>query len=668
MNSFRRDLDADLVRVLSNRKKLYTGNIAGPNYYKPATRPSSYAKISKQGSGGRTLEISTYVDDMTFESVYRSNFKPKPILKSLEVERVGQDASTVNLHLRVRGEFECLDYDDFKEYSEVFCKTDPTNPLTVRFGHVNPMDGSGEVKYTNVYIVYGMFKSTDQNTFICNFQAITGGEAVPSIDIMGMGKIRVNGSPLKYINDGNWFRGGDRMVEVSSIYELLLYDAQVSGQRLTSSFPDGQTISASSIRYGDFITRFPELNISRGGHIAVYKPVKGFSQWSIFERWDKAIDNDPAGTREQEYYSLEYITARLLNQFGIQKFLQAYDKAPRIKGAAIGFPDEPYSYVPPGGNIVLRSCDPYNMLICGNGAGRYVQANKGKDWDIQVGSKIYAYTGQVIDYRKILIHRDAIKTLFENAIVNHSQRANSENVTANKNDDRILSLKTFCDNLFQFIKTHTGGNINLGLALDDEDPDNLIIRIIDLHYNPKRFRMWRFDVLTGDGNTQSLIHRSRHPSNELHAALLQEIAGYSRVPDRITGPTDVHAQERMDIIKELTEIWNNKMPRSSFSSEMIEAARSLMSRYLEILPTELMRQNNFYVWLLEMAVVMDGVDKWQIGNNITSDNLPAAYEGSNKIGFVVKRVHHIIENNHWRTELDAISTALPDGVQIISGG
>lgn len=661
MNNFRRDIKPEVITVLQNRKTLYTSNIKGPNYFKPATRPSSFAKISKQG-----LTVSTYVDEKTFDSVYKTGFKPNPILHKLEVERVGQDASTVNLHLRIRAEFECFDYEDFKRFSDVFCKTDPTNKLTVKFGHIRSPDGYNTVvEYTNVYIVYGMFQSTDQNSFICSFQAITGGEAIPSIDIMGLGSIKVGDSPLQYINDFSWW--SDKRVDVSGIYELLLYDAQKSGQQLTSSFPDGQIIKASEIRYGKFKSMFSKLNITKDGHIAVYKPAKGAHQFSFAERFNKTMNIDPAGTREQEYFSLEYITARILNQFGVRKFLEKYTKGSGIRNAAIGFPDQPYSYVPPGGNIVLRSADPFEMLICGMGAGKYVFNNKGKDWDKQVGGKIHAYQGRYIDYRKILIHRDSIKTIFENSIVNHSQNNTSENPTANKNDDRILSIRTFCDNLFNFIKNHTGGQINLGLVLDDEDPDHLIIRIIDLHHSRDRFNMWKFKVLTGDGNTQSLVHRSRHPSNEFHAALLQEIAGYSRVPDQITGPLDDKAQDRQEIIEELVKIWNEKMPKSGFVSEMIQAARSLMSRYVEILPTQTMRQNNFYVWLLEMSVVMDGLDGWQIGNHITSDNLPEAYSDSNKIGFVVTRVHHIIENNHWRTELDAISTALPDGSTTIGG-
>ena len=506
MNNFRRDIKPEVIEVLNSRKTLYTSNIKGPNYYKPATRPSSFAKIEKQG-----LVVSTYVDEKTFDSVYKTGFKPNPVLQRLEVERVGQDASTVNLHLRIRAEFECFDYEDFLSFSEVFCKTDPTNKLTVRFGHINSPDGYNTVvTYTNVYIVYGMFRSTDQNSFICSFQAITGGEAVPSIDIMGLGSLRVGNSTLQYINDFAWWRGGDRLVDVTGIYELLLYDAQKKGQTLTSSYPDGQIISPSDINYGSFREQyFGKLNISNDGHIAVYKPVKGYSQFDTTERINKYFNIDPAGIKEQPYYSLEYITARILNQFGIRKFLDNYTKGPGLNGAAIGFPDEPHSYIPPGGSTALRSAEPYEMLICGQGAGKYVYANKGKDWDKQVEGRIHAFQGNVIDYRKILIHRDVIKTTFENSIVNHSQKSVSENPTANSNDDRILSIKTFCDNLFLLIKNHTGGQINLGLALDDEDPDNLIIRIIDLHYSKDRFNMWRFDVLTGDGNTQSLLHRSR---------------------------------------------------------------------------------------------------------------------------------------------------------------
>lgn len=662
-NNFRRNIKPEVIEALQSRYSLYTRNIEGTQYYKPATRPTSFAKIEKGGK-----EISTYVDEKTFNSVYKSGFKPNPILNRLEIERVGQDASTVNLHLRIRGEFTCTHYSQFKEYADIFCRTDPNNTLKVTFGHIDPPDGyKGLTEYENVYIVYGMFESTDENTFLCRFQAITGGEAVPSIDILGLGSLKINGTDLYYLNDWAWRKSS--RVRVSGVYELLLYDAQLSGTVLTSKAPDGEVIAASKINYGNVKGMFSKLNITSDPHIAVYEPAPNSNQFSFEERFNKYTNIDKAGTREQEYYSLEYITARILNQFGIQKFLTQYPKGNQLDGAAIGFPDEPYSFVPPGGNVVLRSADPLSMLICGNGAGNYLDkenARVGKNWDKQVGGTIHAYDGEKIDYRKILIHRDSIKSIFEDSVVVDSQKNTSENPRSNTNDERMLSIKRFCENLFNFIKVNTGGHINLGLALDDEDPDHLIIRIIDMHHTIESFNMWKFKVLTGDGNTQSLIVRSRHPSNEFHAALLQEIAGYSRVPDKITGPNDNKAQERADIIEELIELWNEKMPRNGFSSETKEAARRLMSRYLAILPTDLMRQRNIYVWLLEMNVVMDGINGWQIGNHITSDNLPEAYADTNDIGFVIKRVHHIIENNHWRTELDAISTALPDGASLIN--
>jgi hypothetical protein len=270
----------------------------------------------------------------------------------------------------------------------------------------------------------------------------------------------------------------------------------------------------------------------------------------------------------------------------------------------------------------------------------------------------------ILDYRKILIHRDSIKKIVEDSIITESEKNNSENPSPDKNDERMLSIKSLCDNLFNFIKINTGGQINLGLAMDDEDPDHLTIRIIDLHFSKDTFNVWKFDVLTGDGNTKSLQHRSRHPSNEFHAALLQDIAGSSRVPDKISGTTSKDVEERNSTVEELEEMWYDKMPKNSFSSETIEAARGLMTRYLQLTPTDEMRQRNIYVWLLEMSISMDGLNGWQIGNHITSDNLPRAYSEGNDIAFVIKRVRHVIQNNYWQTDLEAISTALSDGAYL----
>jgi hypothetical protein len=124
---FRRPIPDTVVSVLGSRSGLYVnGNTV--DYFKAKTRNTAFCTIKKQG-----ITVSTLED--TFKETYNpTSLKPRPNLVRAEIERIGNDASLVNLSMRIRGTIEVYTMSDFVRYSEVFCINDPKNQLSITMG------------------------------------------------------------------------------------------------------------------------------------------------------------------------------------------------------------------------------------------------------------------------------------------------------------------------------------------------------------------------------------------------------------------------------------------------------------------------------------------------------------------------------------------------------
>jgi hypothetical protein len=663
---FRRKIPESVKNVLGSRLNLYSKGNTG-DYYKPKTRNTAYCIITKQG-----ITVSTRED--TFKQTYSAkSLKPRPNLLRAEIERIGHDASLVNLSMRIRGTIEVYTLSDFLRYSEVFCINDPKNQLSITMAYAAPFDNCPSYKVSGCYIAYGTWQTTNENYYQLSFEAIGPGEVFSSVDIGFSGIWDQAG--LKYKHNKS-FNKEVVTSEVNGYYELMLYDAQNSGATLTDDIPDGTIVSyqrkksyegnvSNGIAYLNFRSPLTKSDI------IVYQPVEG-----------SALSADPdqipsAQTTTDEFFTLQYVVDRLINEFCFYPLYQKYtDTDSGIRDVYVGFAEKPRcSTVSICSNTVVRSCDPRKILILGNGAGNYKDKETkvtGKDYEkgLKDLDGIKSHYGTYIDYRKILIHRN---TIWE-AINATMHTVEKPRAGVDSKDQFIveeyLRVSEFFKNIFTTISLCTGGFVQLGLIVDDGtgEKDDLtkhkILKIVPTTFVDTGLDVWKFNTLNGDGSTRELSITAELPSTDLHASLVKNIFNNSRVTNAIRSSTsDGLTQYDMEILADrlLNEYYNKLMPKTKYSDETCDAARNLLGNINKGRSTSSLINNNQYLWLMKMNVKMDGVGGWRIGHHINSNNVPPSFTTERDIAFVVTRVLHVIENQDWQTELESICTVVPPG-------
>jgi hypothetical protein len=662
---FRRKIPDSVKNVLGRRLSLYVkGNTS--DYYKPKTRNTAYCTITKNG-----ITVSTRED--TFEETYNPrSLKPRPNLLRAEIERIGHDASLVNLSMRIRGTIEVYSLSDFLKYSEVFCINDPKNQLSITMAYAAPFDGCPSYKVSGCYIAYGTWQTTNENYYQLSFEAIGPGEVFSSVDIGFSG---IWDDAKLYYKHNKTFDKKVVESQVNGYYELMLYDAQKSGADLTDNISDGTIVP--------YVRKKPyEGNVSNGikylnfrgvltkSDIIVYQPIEGTS-----------LSADPdqiptAQTTTDEFFTLQYVVDRLINEFCLYPLYNKYtDLDSGIRDVYVGFAEKPRcSTVSLCSPTVVRSCDPRKILILGNGAGNYKDRENqitGKDYEKGIDLEgIKSHYGDYIDFRKILIHRN---TIWE-AINSTMHTVEKPRAGVNSKDHFILEeylrVTEFFKNLFTTISNCTGGFVQLGLIVDDgtNDKDDLtkhkILKIVPTTFVDTGLDIWKFNTLKGDGSTRELSITAELPSTDLHASLVKNIFNNSRVTNAIRSDTNdgLSTYDLEELASRiLDEYYNKLMPRTKYSDETCDAARNLLLNINKGRPTSSLVNNNQYLWLMKMNVKMDGVGGWRIGHHINSNTVPNSFTTERDIAFIVTRVHHVIEGQDWQTELESICTVVPPG-------
>jgi len=673
---FRRPIPEKVKKVLESRYGLYSEGSKSDSlvYYKPKTRNTAYCLITKQG-----ITVSSRED--TFEQTYNpSSLKPKPNLIRAEIERIGNDASLVNLSMRIRATIEVYSISDFIKYSEIFCINDPVNKLSITFAYASSFDNCPQYTVSGCFIAYGTWQSTNENYYQLSFEAIGPGEVFSTIDI-GLSGIWES-DDLHYKNHKSFFQKYEDG-KVSGYYELMLYDAQKSGAFLTDTIADGDIVPYKTINsYAvDVVPNIEYLNFRNSltkYDIVVYQPVEG-----------KILSPDPeeipsAQTSTDEYFTLQYIVDRLINEFSLYPFYKKYtDTDSKVKDVYIGFAAKPRCSTISRNQNAVRSCDPKKILILGGGAGNYTlksDRSKGKNYEKVIGyfDGLKSHYGNYIDYRKILIHRNVIWDALKANMHNVKKPSAGENP---KNDfivEEYLRVDRFLKNIFTVISQCTGGFVQLSLIQDDggQKDDDLsnhkVLKIVPDTFVDEEFNIWNFDTLNGDGSTRELQMTAELPSTDLHASLVKNIFNSSRTGHSIRKGNSKDGLDSRDlrIITEklLDNYFNDLMPRTYYSEESCDAARNLLSSLNRGRSTESLVENNQYLWLMKMVVRMDGVGGWRIGHHVNSNTVPPSFTTDRNIAFVITRVHHVIENQDWQTELDCICTVVPPGTEVIGPG
>lgn len=621
--------------VFGARQSAWNTSKSGGQHLPAAFRLPAVCTVSKGNLSLSNLETE-------FTRMYPIDQRgPNPRLIKVTIKRTGQEADRLNLALRIEYEFEIFDPGQFNTYAETFLRTDPYTDLNVSFNQLGSQPGRSAGSIKGARVVYGTFNFTKDSSYLCKGVAIGPGEILGDIDMLAVGDFRGLGIG-QYINESGF---GSSKTQVFSYKELMLYDAQQYGAQPVEDQPDGKVVSVG------------------GGQCIIYKPADGqFNKGGVGRFLSKLIDTDKDAveTDMQEYFTLEYVINRLVKQVSINltKNKGRNSQVP----LSLEFSSEPYSRITPGLGTGIRSCDPFNILILSgapNGTGNYENGKDGKNWENVVGAAPKAHLGSKIDFRKILLNRYFLNNLFDSAQTEDGTLEASGNVKGDVKKVPLIRIKDFLSQIFLAIKHATGGYVDLGLYLDDEDKKHGKVIIVDLKYTSvAQVKPLVFDPISGDGNTRECIMTANVPSSTLQQVLFSKVNDDCRVPNQIQpGGEPSGGRDYLSVLTDLNRVFKENMPKTKFSEVSVQGATQLMNELRSLEGTAKVKSQNVFLWALEMDVRMDGIWGWRIGNTVSSTALPSFYRQKNSVVFAVTEVvDTFTAPNDWETSIKTMLT------------
>ncbi len=612
---------------------------------------------------GPTLSMTT----AGFQKRYREGDRmPQPAsLKKVTINRVTTTAEKINLTVEVKVEFECYTIEQFFEYADAYLRRPPeAQPITVRFGNIEPSDGRGtgphELKGT---IVIGGGYTQEGSIWKCTFKAISPGSAVTQVDMMQVGDKIPRGLTFK----------AARILQTSSpekvahLHEYILYHLQRNGNVLTEDVKDGEEISISTPGFTNPIGK-------------VYKQFKGDaatgnSTFNKIVAWKHMFSDDSVGidTGANEYVSLKYIT-ELVNKTVLGS----------VNEKAIGYDlkiivdENAYSFVP---SYLFKSANPLEVLFLdGSVAGKYIakqSRNTGKDFE--VGGKFFAKCkrGGRIYLSKILISRRTVIAPLIGALKQYqeeikSARKDGKNTDLSDIKTRMLSIGTFFNEIFQAIAKASGYYVNLTLTHEKDsfkdDKKTHILKIVDSAAIYQQVKPYMFRPITGDGSSLSVNVNGELPNNEVSFAILEGTG-----PGSMTSAAQSKKQEeiKQQLQKSRAEAYaklNNtsvnddppgvyaKIAESNFSQEACSAAAATLSDYKRlVIPTAWEDGIGWTEYFdIELSAEIEGVFPIIVGNRVTCEGLPPYHTVEKKMCFVVLDVTDDINApGVWTTSIKA---------------
>jgi hypothetical protein len=604
-----------------------------------------------------------------YESTYNSQVDNRPkgaILKSLSIKRVTGKAEKMNLTLEIDVEFEVFSYDAFVTYARAYLRREKDrNPITIRWGHGSDFDGRGLVsnKIEGAYIIAGGYSNTDQNTYICRFNAIGPASAIANLDVLSC--------DVSYKFPNQKFVYGNSLLvsteNVTSLITKIMYDLQEGGKDRTSGFSDGYEPKSQGMAGGNPVGK-------------IYKYFPGSSKLGSFimSFLNSKDESTGVGSDAHEYVSLQYLVD-LINKTIISITNEKCGNKLKFK---LSFEKEyPYSYTPT--SVIgqkFRSADPVNVLFLGRGSGNY-KNNAGQGKDFEIGGSFFktnCVLGDYVAHRYILISRKAVvdELSIKFKELNTAREESTKNKT-NKTDrisDVTYSIKEFFETIFSKISRASGNYVNLSFRLPDPTKINNAISMQELiitdamSISGEKVKLFEFDPIKGDGNCLSLVVEGKLPTDLVDLALVTGIREGSGTSGKVSEDTSYISNVKKEydsILQKLTSTDETigvyaKMAKKEFSEDSIADACSTLSEFKKVFNAmQVMSGKNLNgkfsfteYFDLEMKVEMEGTYPIIAGNIFTSTNLPDFARPSNGIGFVVMDVEDKIDaTGVWTTSV-----------------
>lgn len=632
-NYFRNNPPGEVLGILQSRRSLWQQGRQGL-HIKDAMRNNAWASVTIQG-------LTLPVNDDTFQKLYgrgQSTPKPKPSLNGVTITTAGEWGHAIHVEVS----FTCYLRSDFEIYDKAWMRTGAEG--SIRFGYVKPYNPAEQRSKTlaGCFVTTFQFNTDSNGHYICKLK-MTGPSKFAEV-AEAKGGLKDSGG-MEYKTKS--FNAGGSTHQVTSLDELLLYDAQENGETSTDDMPDNHKVPND---FGDIIVYHPPI---KGGIIGGIGKVAN----QIAARFA-----DKQYTYNHEYYSLKYVVDRLINN-QILEFLKSITST---KDQAVIGPVKIRcdSEVSRGyGYPVIRSADPTAMLILGGNRGKYInpENGQGKDWENGgegAGKSINCHNGDYVDLSKIMLERTVIKDALSAAIDSSEQTEVSKRTTVMEKSTAIIYVNRFLKELFNVIARNTGNLFQMDLIENPENRKELLV--VDRNNGiTDTLNVFVFDPIDGDGSTRDMQISSEVGSNEYRAAMFSSINKQSDLNSTIKGDINEASNKRSSKIADVSTKIGIKvtktLPDSGFTSDEVEGLRTLFVEYNQLLSSQDNKRKQVILYPgLGISVTMDGVWGWGIGNHIHTSLCPKdPYRiPSNGLCFNVQRVSHTIENNDWSTTLD----------------
>lgn len=596
--------------------------------------------------------ITLPVNESTWAQTYGGgNFKPSPLLQRVSIEYGGD----WGLAQKLSATIQCFNEKDFKSVVETFLL--PGNKITVKFGYASAdsvwhSKSQGKTLSGWRTATFG-FTTGEHGSWICNFTAVSSATALKGTDMLNI----VGDGSLKYDIAGE--HDSTDIMTVRSIMELIASDAQRNGQDSLDVLKDGQVFTEKDLTGydpGDVKFRDAAMALFTSNHILKLHE-RAFSK---FTNWIGITESDQVDGKYQVYVTLGYIVNRIVNDQLLKTVLRGIgekDKTDFSKLKIEFSKDYSYATFPPP----IRSGDPLTVLLLGQRRGNYKseKSSAGKDFEEKLSNAaaVTCSSGDIIDLKKILVHKDVVKAALSAATKVEEAKADSTGVKDTK--DEVISLADFFKKIFDMIGDATGGTLALRLVEDVEDEDKNTFIIVDQNSGGKtKIDCVVLNPIDGDGTTRTCDIQSNVGSEEYRASMF---IGNSRKGD----PSTVMRQCTPDLDNAREKSWKEALVafkelvynpgvlgKSNFDGKHIGALKSTMSTLFRNRPKAVESETIHWPGM-QLTAQLDGIWGLVPGCAISTTQLLKEWRSAG-LYFRVQSVTHTFEESDWSTTVEGL--------------
>jgi hypothetical protein len=629
--------------ILKSRRGFYNSH-KNNQYYKTSMRNNAWVSVTIDG-------LTLPDNNNTFKSQYGGGgLKPPPILENVDIAFFSSEGQS----LTIKVNFRCFTRKDFKIMESRWMRY--VRLGNVYWGYKNPYHKAEQTgnEIKGMQVSNYSFSAAEDGSYVCSVSLIAPGAFLKSADVkMGMKDAQTKSNQGLVYKTKNVF-GNVSKHFVNSIEELLLFDAQQNGETVTDDIADNTRIKT---QWGDILIYHPP---EKGGMAGAFQRSLGKLVGRLFNSGDKQW------TYHSEYFSLEYIVNRIINDQMLGFFRdnvveKQKDIASKIKLVCNEVVTNAYGY------SHVRSADPAAILLLGKNRGTYISPDgAGKDFEnggASGGSSVTCLIGgDNADISKVMFERSVIEDALESAadaVENTDVASKPGGVKATKVSIRI---DTFIEKLSSRLKEATGEIYELALIEDPKDIRRMLV-IVSSNGASKVTPCFVFDPIDGDGGTRSMSITSGAGSEEYRRAQFALATGASD-PTVLIAQKQVEADAKRlknyaDAVHSINEYVTKTLPESAFDITSTAGLAQSLKKYKESFSSKLRKTTFFEPYAgLTLSGTIDGVWGLRAGNLVHTTLTPETpyRKQSTGICFRVSNVSHSISNGDWVTTFEASMT------------